>query len=339
MNCVKVSVIVPVYNVLEYLRTCLDSLVAQTMCECEFIVVSDGASEAECSICEEYVAKDSRFKFFRRNHGGLAAVKNFGMTQAQGEYISFVDSDDWIAPDILKDAYELSRKTNSDVTFWNYSVVTPKGLISHVFSPMNSGVLSKETLVAIRENLSFLTHPKYLTLVYSWCKLYKTSIIRNMAFEEDKKIGEDWIFSLQLFLKEIRVSYLNQNSYFYRQNNNSLTKKYFPDVFKVRWNYIRRRDELSNGKYHVEICNEIFCKFLDALPQDYFHKSNPYSFRENINRLKQVFYSEDFRHVIDECSFCKLSRGRKIDYLFFKAKIFLWLYIRAFYLLLKRKMA
>ena len=155
MNCIKVSVIVPVYNVLEYLRTCLDSLVAQTMCECEFIVVSDGASEAECSICEEYVAKDSRFKFFRRNHGGLAAVKNFGMTQAQGEYISFVDSDDWIAPDILKDAYELSRKTNSDVTFWNYSVVTPKGLISHVFSPMNSGVLSKETLVAIRENLSF----------------------------------------------------------------------------------------------------------------------------------------------------------------------------------------
>lgn len=339
MNVIKISVIVPVYNVLEYLRTCLDSLVAQTMQDCEFIMVSDEASEEECAICEEYVARDSRFKFFRRKHGGLAAVKNFGMTQVRGEYITFVDSDDWIAPDILKESYELSKKTDSDVTFWNYSIATLKGCISQSFSSMDSGVLSKETLVAIRENLAFLTHPKYLTLVYSWCKLYKASIIRDMAFEEDKKIGEDWIFNLQLFLKDVRVSYLNSNSYFYRQNWNSLTKKYFPDVFNVRWKYIRRRDELSNRKFHADICNEILCKFIDALLQDYFHKSNPYSFKENVNRLKQVFYSEPFRRVIEDCSFRKLSRIHKIDYLFIKAKVFLWLYVRALHLSLKSKMA
>ena len=102
MNDIKVSVVIPVYRTpLEYLRACLDSLVAQTMQECEFIVVSDGAPEAECSICEEYAARDCRIKFFRREHAGVSATRNYGMAQALGKYISFVDSDDWIDANIL----------------------------------------------------------------------------------------------------------------------------------------------------------------------------------------------------------------------------------------------
>ena len=339
MNNISISVIIPVYNVLEYLRTCLDSLVAQTMRECEFIIVSDEASEEECAICEEYVAKDSRFKFFRRKHAGLAAVKNFGMSQAQGKYISFVDSDDWIEYDIFKDAYELAEKTNSDVTFWNYSIASQKGFDLRSFSSMNSGVLSKDSLAAVRENLFFMTKREYLVFIYSWCKLYKASIIKNLSFEEDKKIGEDWIFNLQLFSKDICVSYLNQNAYVYRENNNSLTRKFCLDVFEFRWNYIRRRDELSNGKYHTEICNEILCKFIDSLTQDYFHENNPLSFKENISRLKQVFYSENFRDVVKGCSFRKLNKCHKIDYLFIKFKIFPWLYIRTKLLGLKKRLS
>ena len=81
---IKVSVIVPVYKVpLKYLRACLDSLTAQTLQECEFIVVSDGAPEAECAICAEYAGKDSRLKFFRREHAGVSATRNYGIEKAQ----------------------------------------------------------------------------------------------------------------------------------------------------------------------------------------------------------------------------------------------------------------
>lgn len=338
MNDIKISVIVPVYNVLEYLRTCLDSLVAQTMQECEFIVVSDEASEAECAICEEYVARDSRFKFFRRKHGGLAAVKNFGISQAQGEWTTVVDSDDWIASDILKEAYELSKKTDSDVTFWNYVIATPQQIFPQRFSATSESVLSKETLASIKENLFFAEEKKWMIFIYSWCKLYKTSLIKDMLFDESLDIGEDRIFSLKLFSKQIRVAYLNKDGYFYRQNSISLTKKYRHDAFDTLMRYVERIKELSNGMYHAEICNETLYKFVESLSLDYFHKDNPLPFKENISRLKQVFYSENFRDVVKGCSFHKLNKCHKIDYFFIKFKIFPWLYIRTILFSVKRRL-
>ena len=120
MRDIKVSVVVPVYKVpLEYLRVCLDSLAAQTLQECEFIVVSDGAPEAECSICEEYANKDSRFKYFRREHAGVSVTRNFGIEQAQGEYISFVDSDDYVKQNYLSFLSQL--QISPDIIFFNFS--------------------------------------------------------------------------------------------------------------------------------------------------------------------------------------------------------------------------
>ena len=118
---IKVSVIVPVYKVpLEYLRACLDSLTAQTMQECEFIIVSDGAPEAECSICDEFATKDSRFKFFKQEHAGVSAARNFGIEQAQGEYIIFVDADDWIKSETCEITYTFAKDNNSDIVLFDY---------------------------------------------------------------------------------------------------------------------------------------------------------------------------------------------------------------------------
>lgn len=339
MNGIKVSVIIPVYKVpLEYLRTCLDSLVAQTMHECEFIVVSDGAPEAECSICEEYVARDCRFKFFRREHAGVSATRNYGMAQALGKYISFVDSDDWIDANILKEAYDFSEEIDSDVTFWNCITVSSKKKYPVRYSMMDNFLLSEESLNAIRRNLFFAEQKKYLVFIYPVCKLYKTSLVKNFMFEENLEIGEDRIFNIHVFSKDIRVAYLNRDAYFYRQNADSITKKYCHDAFDIRLKYIRRAEELSEGMYHAEICNETLYKFIDCLSRDYFHKDNPLPFKENIKRLKRVFYSKEFRHVVDNCSFRKLNRCHKIDYLFIKAKIFSWFYIRTFLFSFKKRM-
>lgn len=338
MNSIKVSVIIPVYKVpLGYLRTCLESLVAQTMHECEFIVVSDGAPEAECSICEEYAARDCRFKFFRREHAGVSATRNYGMAQALGKYISFVDSDDWIDANILKEAYDFSEEVDSDVTFWNCITVSSKKKYPVRYSMMDNFLLSEESLNAIRRNLFFAEQKKYLVFIYPVCKLYKTSLVKNFMFEENLEIGEDRIFNIHVFSKDIRVAYLNRNAYFYRQNADSITKKYCHDAFDIRLKYIRRAEELSEGMYHTEICNETLYKFIDCLSRDYFHKDNPLPFKENISRLKQVFYSENFRDVVKGCSFRKLNKCHKIDYLFIKFKIFPWLYIRTKLLGLKKR--
>ena len=117
---IKVSVIVPIYKVpVEYLRECLDSLASQTEQECEFIMVSDGAPAAECSICKEYSDKDFRFKFLIREHAGVSATRNYGIEQAQGEYITFVDSDDWIEKETCSLAYNYAKENDSDVVLWD----------------------------------------------------------------------------------------------------------------------------------------------------------------------------------------------------------------------------
>ena len=112
----NISIIIPVYNVpQEYLRSCFESLVAQTMQNCEFVVISDGAPKMECSICEEYAAKDSRFKFFKCEHAGVSAARNFGLERALGEYITFVDSDDCVAPNFLETLFFLAQLHQVDV--------------------------------------------------------------------------------------------------------------------------------------------------------------------------------------------------------------------------------
>ncbi|MBP5768245.1 MAG: glycosyltransferase [Fibrobacter sp.] len=339
MNNIKVSVILPVYKVpLEYLRDCLDSLIAQTLRECEFIMVSDGAPEAECSVCEEYVARDSRFKFFKCEHAGVSVARNFGIRQAQGEYTSFVDSDDWIDANILKEAYDFSKKNDSDVTFWNCVTVSNKKKLPVRYSTMDKFLLSEESLNAIKRNLFFAEHKKYLVFIYPVCKLYKASLVKNFMFEENLEIGEDRIFNMHVFSKDIRVAYLNRSAYFYRQNADSITKKYRHDAFDTLMKYVERMKELSNGMYHAEICNEILYKFVESLSLDYYHKDNPYPSKDNIKRLKQVFYSEDFRNVVKGCNFRKLNRCHKIDYLFIRFKFIPWLYIRTKFLGLKNRL-
>ncbi|MBR6943875.1 MAG: glycosyltransferase [Fibrobacter sp.] len=340
MNDTKISVIIPVYKIsLENLRICLDSLVAQTMQDCEFIVVSDGAPEAECSICEEYVARDCRFKFFRRDHAGVSATRNFGMVQAQGEYISFVDSDDRVEPYLFKDAYDFSKKNDSDVTFWNYVFVTPQQMIPQRFSTTGSCVLSEETVASIKENLFFAKEKRWIVFIYPWCKLYKTSLIKNMLFDESLNIGEDRVFNVQVFSKKIRVAYLNRDAYFYRRNESSITHGYFHDAFDSHLRYIRKLEELSNGLYHSEICILILYKFIDSLSHDYFHKDNPLSFKKNLNRLKQVLHSKCFQRVIEECPFFRLKLSHKIDYLFIRFKFIPWLYIRTKFWGLKNRLS
>ena len=124
------SVIVPVFNVpLSHLQTCLDSLAAQTLSDCEFIVISDGASEAICSICEKYAQKDSRFRFFRRDHAGVSEARNFGIEQVNGEYIAFVDSDDRVDPSMLEECYSFAKENPSDIITMDF-FVTEKNIDS-----------------------------------------------------------------------------------------------------------------------------------------------------------------------------------------------------------------
>lgn len=210
MSNIKISVIIPVYKVpLEYLRACFDSLVAQTLQECEFIVVSDGSPEAESSICEAYTAKDSRFKFFKREHEGVSATRNYGIEQAQGEYISFVDSDDWLVSNALNVLLALIQKSSSDI-----------GLANAV---KEDCLKISKPLLGLRDacvdlNLGHIPH------FAAWGYIFKTSIIKDndIKFRNDLRYSEDRVFIFQYCACCKVLAMTNVVVYFYRQHAQSV---------------------------------------------------------------------------------------------------------------------
>ena len=242
----KISVIVPVYKVpLEYLRACFDSLTAQTMQECEFIVVSDGAPEAECSVCEEYATKDSRFKFFKRKHAGVSAARNYGIDKAQGEYITFVDSDDWLESKAIKTMYSLIQRESIDIGLANAIKIWQNG--------------KKEKLLSIKtgENTIKLTNIPAFTIC---CYIFKTSIIRkeHIYFNTELRYSEDraFIYHYCCFCKNISIT--SDVIYFYRQHKLSVchNNQSIDQVIQqfLAANYIGKVLTTNSNLSHHSIC-------------------------------------------------------------------------------------
>ena len=116
---IKVSVIVPIYNAEKYLRECLDSIVNQTLKEIEIILIDDGSTDGSAEICQEYL-HDSRVSYYRKENEGLAAARDDGMQRATGEYIGFVDSDDWLEPDMYEKMYQAGKSIDADIVYCDY---------------------------------------------------------------------------------------------------------------------------------------------------------------------------------------------------------------------------
>ena len=116
-----ISVIVPIYNVEKYLRQCLDSIQNQTYQNFECLLINDGSPDNSADICREYVEKDSRFKYFEKENGGLSDARNYGIRQSKGSYLTFVDSDDWLEHDALDRLYGALRKGNADISIGRFN--------------------------------------------------------------------------------------------------------------------------------------------------------------------------------------------------------------------------
>lgn len=266
---INISVIIPVYKVpLEYLRKCFDSLIAQTTQECEFIVVSDGAPEEECSICEEYASKDSRFKFFRREHAGVSATRNYGINQAKGEYITFVDSDDRITKNFCETIFKKAKEWNSDILLFEHISDKRKKLLSHSLYNQD---LPKVSIDQYRDLVAKLYLPNSiegLILVGICCKAYRLTFIRNnnLKFETSLHYSEDQLFCLNAFLKTQNVSYLARSP-FYIQNcrPTSSSHVYKADYESEVYFYFEKIDLIARNNPNLIHKNLFFDRVIQCI--------------------------------------------------------------------------
>ncbi|MBR6125425.1 glycosyltransferase [Candidatus Saccharibacteria bacterium] len=321
----KVSVVIPVYKAkIVFLHACFDSLVAQTMRDCEFIVVSDGAPEIECSVCEEYTKKDSRFKFFKREHAGVSATRNYGIDQAQGEYITFVDCDDWLEADSCQTIYDYAKKNNSDVAFGDLSFEkNSKKKNRASFNSISKSLLSPNELIFFQENIIHAQHYNFLISVLPSCKIFKAELIKqnNLYFNTALVRGEDRVFNYQITLHANRFSYLHKILYHYRVHNSSTEHSYHEKGFNDLLKFIQKLDDLSGHAYPQSIGNETISCFFSCIYKLFQQDISLSQVHHELTFLKKQIKSESFHSLIQRAQSPNWTLLERIEVFFMKRKI------------------
>lgn len=221
----KVSVIVPVYNAGPYLKQCIDSILNQTYRNIELILVNDGSTDGSATICESYRQVDQRVRLInkRLGGGGVGAARNSALPLITGEFVLFVDNDDWLEPNHIEVLYKALKETDSDISIVNFTQfmeerssyafhVTEKDYFQEVFTPQEW--FSREYNGRFAFSQCF-TVP--------WCKLYKASIFENISYPEDEKVEDDYT-TWKLYLMADRIVFTNVALYYHRKRETSVTK-------------------------------------------------------------------------------------------------------------------
>ena len=260
----KITVIVPVYNVENYLNKCLDSLINQTYKNLEIIVINDGSTDNSGEICQEYAQKDNRIVYIEKENGGPSDARNAGLDRMTGSYVTFVDSDDWIELDYVEILYKKITEYQADIAVGNYySFNEAEGMYYlHIFG--DSYYEKVYDNVSIFENLYESQEMKSFALISVFGKLYKADLVKHLRFDIGK-LGEDGYINQKLYLLVQKVIYINQGLYAYRQLSGGITKTWTEKWMHALVDAISERITLlANMNYPLEKHLAVYRQMLEV---------------------------------------------------------------------------
>ncbi len=232
---IKVSIIVPIYNAEKYLVQCLDSIVNQTLKDIEIILIDDGSKDRSAEICKNYLS-DSRVSYYHKENEGLAAARDDGMMRATGEYIGFVDSDDWIKPDMYEKMYNAAKSNCSDVVFCN-CIQNEDG---HRFSrelPVGAYDRDKIKSEVLPKTLAFISKDGGKRAIrWSNCmRIYKKDTLNNNNIKFDRRLrrSQDLQLTYESMLVAQNFYYIDEPFYHNRVVSNSLSRGYTKNMWPL----------------------------------------------------------------------------------------------------------
>lgn len=232
----KVSVIVPVYNMDKYLSTCVHSIISQSLEDIEVILVDDGSTDGSPSLCDELSVNDRRIRVIHKENEGLGFARNSALSVAKGEFVTFIDSDDYIAKNTLEFAYGLAVAHDADEVRYLFRRVSGESCLHELYTDRNGfekteAISLDEKLNPILQNIGplFIQSQDCVFSTGSVCTaIYRRSVIEENGlsfFSEREYVSEDYIFNLEFALKCRKIIFTNAALYFYRANANSLSKR------------------------------------------------------------------------------------------------------------------
>lgn len=327
-----VSIIVPVYNVEQYLPQCLDSIVNQTYKNIEVICVNDGSPDNSIKILEDYALRDSRIKVVSQKNQGVSSARNLAHQYVNGEYIIYVDGDDWLDVNTCEIAVEKAIEVSAGVVMWSY--------ISESKNRSDKKIIFDDEFIFDETKVKQMLHRRFIGIAGSelarpeqadslcpvWGKMYKSSIIlqSNVKFVDLDKIGtyEDGLFNLEVFKYVNKAVYLPVNLYHYRRTNSeSQTAKYRPRLFEQWQNLFDEMQQYigENGlseEYEDALSNRIA---LSILGLGLNILSSDFSAKKKKKLIKEIITSERYKEAYKKLEFKYFPLHWKIFYSFAKA--------------------
>lgn len=321
----KISIVVPVYNVSQYIRQCLDSIVKQTYTNLEIILVDDGSTDDSGDICDEYAKNDIRIKVIHKENGGISSARNAGIKNATGKYIGFVDSDDWIDINMYSKLYKNIKNENAQISCCNrllvYSNVQKKYGTTSYYEVMNS-----------KRAIELMCTYGYIGMsVYT--KLYERELFNKIEFPIGKK-SEDVFIIYKLVDKASTIVYDATPLYYYRQRTGSITTTKninldIIDASKGLMNYVENK--------YPDIKSIVTNNYIYSIigVYDTILKSKEKGL--NINKLKKFIKSE-VKQYYNEIKDLKInSKSRKIQLFMLRYMSVLYNLMFNFYNFIKSK--
>lgn len=247
-----ISIIIPVYNAEKYLDQCFRSVLAQNYSNIEIIVVDDGSCDMSGAICDAYAAADPRVKVFHKENGGVSSARNYGLDKAEGEWIGWVDADDYISKDMYKELYEAIVTSNADIAYCGYKANNNR-------SQMPTNIMDKAEF--INQYLLVQTNSLCVTL----CKrelYYKNRI----CFNEENCFGEDLLVTTKLYYHAAKIIQVPSDLYYYRENqesicNSQMTHKKIEELLN---NILELDSFLRHTELYDKIRERIACRILSV---------------------------------------------------------------------------
>lgn len=332
---IKISVIVPVYNVEKYINRCIESLINQTYKNIEIILIDDGSPDNSPKICDMWTKKDKRIKVYHKKNSGLGYSRNFGLDVATGDYVSFVDSDDYIDINTFKNCVEVIEKYSLDVCrFGMVEKFAHKDIfydppVKQLYNDDDNIEFAKDIIgKSVDDSSRLFAGISACTSIYS-LKLLKRN---NIHFTSEREtLCEDIIFNFEVSLNAKKTYILKENYYYYCHHESSLTTSYRKDRFDRTINLfdfiLNRHPELFNsGDFRIRLIRLILQNIIVCLKQEIEHRKK-IGLNNSFKNIKNIVINKKLNHLLKEYPINSMPFKQKFLFKAIKLKMVLIVYL------------
>ena len=321
------SVIVPVYNAEDHLEKCLDSIINQTFKDLEIILVNDGSTDNSAKICDNYVKKDARIKVIHQQNSGVSAARNRGIDIAAGDYITFVDSDDWLEPQMYEKMCEVScLDVSVDIVMCDFLNIKKSEKVE-IPSNLREGFYNKKQIICeLYPTLLVTEEFGRIPIVSVWSCFFKRSLLINdkTRFDASLMFSEDYLFMADSVIKANSFYYLKGNYlYNYLQYEESRSKRYEP----IWWDnlvYLNKKlDKLLKYNKDYDFTRQIKLKLLHSAfyTLNYIYKNENMIFSAKLQATSVIFNEPELQEVFINLNLEKQFKTQRIALFFIKHKM------------------